>query len=107
MYDEAIQIDPRQQRNGAKKIAAKGKLIYADSSPNYCIANESLGTTGTTGRECLLTGAGKQSCTKLCCGRGYKTQRIEIVENCRCRYVWCCYVKCSVCKSSRLQHTCN
>lgn len=107
MYDKAIQIDPRQQRSGAKKIAAKGALLYADSSPNYCIADDSLGTSGTSGRECLLNGVGKQSCEKLCCGRGYKTQQIEIVENCKCKYVWCCYVKCEVCRSSRVQHTCR
>jgi len=106
MYEKAVQIDLRQQRSGGKKFAARGKLVYADSSPNYCIADESLGTSGTTGRECLLSGAGNQSCEKLCCGQGYKRQRIETVENCRCKYVWCCYVKCEVCKSSRLQYTC-
>eukprot|EP00795_Rhopilema_esculentum_P016352 gene16352-7747_t len=108
LYDNALQIDTRQQRNGGKKLSGvKGLLLYIDSSPNYCNVNESLGTTGTTGRECLLNGAGKQSCKQLCCGRGHKTQEIEIVENCKCRYVWCCYVKCDVCKSSRLQHTCS
>ena len=108
MYEKALLIDTRQQRSGKKKISgAKGSLLYCDSSPNYCLADKSLGTTGTTGRECLLNGAGKQSCEKLCCGRGFSTQKIEIVENCKCRYVWCCEVKCEVCRSSRLQHTCR
>lgn len=108
-YDAAVMVDMLQQRSGSKKQSGhKGAILYADSSPNYCLANKNLGTDGTTDRECLFdASAGKQSCEQLCCGRGFKTQEIEIVERCRCRYIWCCHVKCETCKSTRIQHTCR
>ncbi|EJW78635.1 hypothetical protein WUBG_10456, partial [Wuchereria bancrofti] len=49
-------------------------------------------------RECNLTSSDSNSCNSLCCGRGYYTKQMLIEEQCQCKYVHCCYVKCKTCK---------
>ncbi|KAK6010806.1 hypothetical protein OSTOST_24127 [Ostertagia ostertagi] len=66
---------------GDKHKAAKGELVYLDSSPDYC-------SVDTRGRHC------GNNCDEICCGRGWHTVREVIDEPCQCRFIWCCDVKC-------------
>lgn len=85
----------------------KKDLIYGYESPNYCIANATLGVYGTQGRSCNHTASGYHSCEVLCCGRGVRIQRTEVIERCRCKYVWCCDVKCKECRRTYDEYICK
>ncbi|XP_068624141.1 uncharacterized protein [Battus philenor] len=76
-------------------------LVYLEESPNYCIRNETLGSLGTTGRECNRTSAGMDGCALMCCGRGYNTKKMVIKERCECKFHWCCRVDCNTCHNSQ------
>ena len=106
-YDRARPLIYTQYGKVYKLNKAKGDLLYLDQSPNYCSKNMRAGTTGTKGRECSRDIRRKDSCERLCCGRGYDLKTIEIVERCGCKYVWCCYVKCNKCKKTRITYTCR
>ncbi|KAJ2944986.1 hypothetical protein O0L34_g1883 [Tuta absoluta] len=82
-------------------------LVYLEESPNYCIKNESLGSPGTTGRECNRTSAGMDGCSLMCCGRGYNTKRVTIKERCDCKFHWCCKVECNTCVKTLEVYTCK
>ncbi|XP_026492000.1 protein Wnt-5b-like [Vanessa tameamea] len=82
-------------------------LVYLEESPNYCIRNESLGSLGTTGRECNRTSAGIDGCGLMCCGRGYNTKKIVVKERCQCKFHWCCRVDCNTCVKTVEVYTCK
>ena len=48
-----------------------------------------------------------ESCDYLCCGRGYYSKLVEIVEDCDCQFQWCCYVKCKKCRKQIKEYYCN
>ena len=86
-YDSAVQISERQMR---RKLRKRGKvkrkvivsvpkedLVYINRSPNYCVEDKSKGILGTTGRSCNKSSEGPDSCSLLCCGRGYNTSDRE------------------------------
>ncbi|KAM3728069.1 Protein Wnt-11 [Dirofilaria immitis] len=77
---------------------SKQHLVYIRNSPDYCIEDNRTGSYGTVMRECNTTSSGPDSCTSLCCGRGYYTKQMLVEEQCQCKYVHCCYVKCKTCK---------
>ncbi|XP_058788878.1 protein Wnt-1-like [Phymastichus coffea] len=85
----------------------KTDLVYLDDSPDYCERNLTLGIPGTRGRICNRTSLGLDGCRLLCCGRGYQTRVRDVVEKCNCRFVWCCDVKCDMCRHTREEHVCN
>eukprot|EP00795_Rhopilema_esculentum_P006207 gene6207-11614_t len=112
LYDNAAMVvyDNLKRRFVSKWLGTdinRNQLIYAYESPNYCIANRDLGVSGTQGRSCNHTATGYNSCEVLCCGRGVKVQRTAVVERCRCKYVWCCYVKCKECSRSYDEYICK
>lgn len=72
-------------------------LLYYQKSPNYCEAIPSIDVPGTSGRECNRTTTSSDSCSSLCCGRGYNLQRRKRVERCNCKFIWCCTVECQTC----------
>ncbi|NP_001161493.1 wingless-type MMTV integration site family, member 11 precursor [Saccoglossus kowalevskii] len=82
-------------------------LIYLTNSPDYCRQNEKTGSLGTVGRFCNKTSIGNDGCDLMCCGRGYKSMVITIVEQCQCRYHWCCYVKCKECSRTAEVQVCK
>lgn len=113
-YESPIRIARRSLRT--LKRAEKTKrsvpisyteLVYVHRSPNYCRANRKRGILGTKGRECNKTSSGSDSCDLLCCGRGYNTQVVRLVERCECKFIWCCYVKCKTCETLLDKHTCK
>ncbi|XP_063843929.1 protein Wnt-9a-like [Scylla paramamosain] len=77
------------------------QLVYLDASPNFCYKNKY--GPGTRGRSCEKG----QSCSDVCCGRGYDTSVAEVTEPCKCRVVWCCEVKCLNCTRVAELYTCK
>nr|CAD7260028.1 unnamed protein product [Timema shepardi] len=81
-------------------------LVYLEPSPGFCEKNPRLGIPGTHGRQCNDTSIGVDGCDLMCCGRGYRTQEVMVVERCSCTFHWCCEVKCKLCRTKKTIHTC-
>lgn len=112
VYDNAVMVvyDNIKKRFVSRWLGSevsRKKMIFAYESPNYCNYNKGSGVAGTQGRSCNHTAGGYNSCEVLCCGRGVRVQRTEVVERCRCKYVWCCYVKCNECKRTYDDYVCK
>lgn len=81
-------------------------LVYYEPSPGFCERNPRLGIPGTHGRQCNDTSIGVEGCDLMCCGRGYRTQEVSVIQRCACTFHWCCEVKCSLCRTKQIVHTC-
>jgi len=81
-------------------------LIYFEDSPSFCWPSKKTGSLGTQGRQCNATSMGVDGCDILCCGRGYVQHSIRVEEYCRCKFHWCCDVKCDTCTHRRVISTC-
>ncbi|XP_017464593.1 PREDICTED: protein wingless isoform X2 [Rhagoletis zephyria] len=81
-------------------------IVYLEQSPSFCEKNLRLGIQGTHGRQCNDTSIGVDGCDLMCCGRGYRTQEVVVVERCACTFHWCCEVKCKLCRTKKTIHTC-
>ncbi|XP_049532904.1 protein Wnt-1 [Anopheles darlingi] len=92
--------NPEHKPPGAKD------LVYLEPSPGFCERNPRLGIQGTHGRQCNDTSIGVDGCDLMCCGRGYRTQEVTVVERCACTFHWCCEVKCKLCRTKKTIHTC-
>ncbi|XP_052865461.1 protein Wnt-5 [Anopheles cruzii] len=111
-YDEATQVKMNkrsrlQVKDPRYKIPSALDLIYLEESPDWCRINRQLKWQGTHGRVCNKTSSGLDSCSILCCGRGYNTKKIIVKERCNCKFQWCCQVKCEVCTKSIEEYTCK
>ena len=102
-YDGAIEV---KYQSRMKKLRprfrrytkpTKEDLIYIEDSPNYCEANKHIGSFGTQGRQCNRNSFGPDGCNVMCCGRGYYIQKTIKEEKCKCKFQWCCSVKCETC----------
>ena len=47
------------------------RLVFLESSPDYCVGSEKMEILGTSGRHCNKDSKGSDSCAVLCCGRKY------------------------------------
>lgn len=86
------------------------ELVYIQHSPNYCDVDKSQGSFGTVGRQChrnKTRGGGVEGCDLLCCGRGYNTHQLRKVNQCNCKFHWCCNVVCEECIEKSEQYTCK
>ncbi|KAJ6663197.1 hypothetical protein lerEdw1_010333 [Lerista edwardsae] len=101
---------------GRRQLVPKGldpqpldeaQLVYLTRSPDYCVKNPRTGSLGTEDRPCNKTSAGSDSCSRLCCGRGYNTYTERVEERCHCKYHWCCYVLCKKCQRTVERHVCK
>ncbi|KAI6205075.1 Protein Wnt [Aphelenchoides besseyi] len=81
--------------------------IYLRGSPTYCDENLDLGSLGTRDRECKLNTTDSSSCKHLCCARGFNTRQMTVEEQCRCKFVYCCAVKCKICQTVVEKHYCK
>ncbi|XP_069698042.1 protein Wnt-1 [Periplaneta americana] len=81
-------------------------LVYLEPSPGFCERNPRLGIQGTHGRQCNDTSIGVDGCDLMCCGRGYRTHEVSVVQRCACMFHWCCEVKCNLCRTKKTIHTC-
>ena len=97
----------RKERSMRKVPITMEELVHLERSPNYCVRDLSKGIMGTSGRECNRTSSGGDSCDLLCCGRGYNTQEVRLVERCDCKFIWCCEVKCRACETVTDVFTCK
>nr|XP_027206241.1 protein Wnt-1-like [Dermatophagoides pteronyssinus] len=87
---------------------SKRDLVYLEDSPDFCFHNgSSHGSFGTTDRICNATSLGLDGCRYLCCGRGYRTIENDVDLKCNCKFVWCCQVKCDLCRQRIIEHRCN
>ena len=77
-------------------------MVHVDQSPDFC--NPGLYGPGTKGRECNLT---NNTCSVLCCGRGYSSVAVTVASRCRCTAQWCCEVKCEQCEHVETRLQCN
>lgn len=122
-----------QVKDSSYKVPTALDLVYLDESPDWCRANKQLQWpgklyhfaihnctckiinfffffcifSGTHGRKCNKTSSGLDSCSILCCGRGYNTKKIVIHERCNCKFQWCCHVKCDTCTKVVEEYTCK
>lgn len=101
-YLKAIKVTMDQAGKSLTKVNKMKKpsgeaMVFLENSPDYCEANKAIGSAGTGGRECNRTGTGRGSCAVLCCGRGFDTIEVDDESKCKCKFHWCCYVKCKKC----------
>jgi len=82
-------------------------LVYMTASPDFCKEDPYYGSHGTVGRRCNDTFMGVGGCKLLCCGRGARMRKMVIKENCKCRFEWCCTVKCEECRREQDVYTCE
>lgn len=85
------------------------KLVYLDSSPDYCVRNYTVGSPGMLGRKCRGDEVSTDECKSLCDECGLKHQTVENYKQikCRCKFVWCCSVKCDTCTTKYSVTTCT
>ena len=100
------------RRPGKRRNAASGKvpierLVYLNPSPDYCVKSNKRETLGTVGRVCKKDSEGYDSCESLCCGRGFSEIEVIITERCKCKFHWCCTVKCKECTRPERIHICH
>ncbi|VDN97367.1 unnamed protein product [Rodentolepis nana] len=89
------------------KPTTKELVFYEQSTKElFCNANPNLHILGTKFRTCNSTSTGPDNCNTLCCGRGYRTRHYYALENCECKFVWCCRVECQKCLVLKRQETC-
>ncbi|KAG5681206.1 hypothetical protein PVAND_010662 [Polypedilum vanderplanki] len=111
-YEQATQVKMNkrgrlQVKDSRYKVPTALDLVYLDESPDWCRANKQLQWAGTHGRKCNRTSTGLDSCSILCCGRGYNTKKIVLYERCNCKFQWCCNVRCETCKRVIQEYTCK
>ncbi|CAH8548124.1 unnamed protein product [Dicrocoelium dendriticum] len=101
----------RQRRPRAvtdTESVSKGKLIYLEESPNYCRYDPTIGHLGIAGRLCNASNTFEaNSCARLCCDKGYDTFNFESESKCECKFIWCCEVRCKICRERIIEHRCK
>lgn len=102
MHNNGMQSKRRNKRN--KMDTA---LFYFQKSPNFCEKDIVSDIPGTHGRRCNRTSTGSDSCSSLCCGRGYNLVKEVTNQRCNCRFHWCCYVECQTCEQIEWISICN
>lgn len=121
-FDYAVKVKLNKNKNKLTRISRgrRGKkrqtnsrrpspssLVYVDNSPDFCKQDPRFGILGTRGRTCNKTSGGPDSCSHMCCGRGYNSvNRIKDVK-CNCSFIWCCHVRCDWCKKEWVEQTCK
>ncbi|VDP07216.1 unnamed protein product [Soboliphyme baturini] len=99
---------PNDSRHVVQKIRSS-ELVYFEQSPSFCDRIDAIKTLGTSGRTCNIRNETKSvgDCDLLCCGRGYYQYRETSIENCRCKFQWCCYVTCEKCRRTKWVSKCR
>uniref|UniRef100_A0A175C231 Protein Wnt n=1 Tax=Halisarca dujardinii TaxID=2583056 RepID=A0A175C231_HALDU len=87
---------------------ATDTLIYSDSSPNYCLPDLTRGSYGTRGRRCdrRAPPTHPESCSSLCCGRGFQLVQTTAAYHCGCRFENF-QIKCDECQSTVTLSVCR
>jgi len=109
------QVFPQQQQ------VKKRKLVFLQSSPDYCRSpdlhrmNATAGYKGVVGRTCKTDPNSRdprgdmRACTRLCrdCGLYIHRKEVEVITSCNCRFEWCCKVTCESCHKTQTEITCT
>lgn len=82
-------------------------LVFSQNPPNYCHPNKALGFPGVHGRYCTVEKGFPNSCDHLCCNEGYVEKKVFVAKHCDCKIVFCCKLKCKVCRVSQTMHVCK
>lgn len=113
-YDQAVKValvDKALQETASNKPVARRhkKLVYLDTSPNYCVRNLSVGSPGMLGRTCNSDDVNITKCRSLCssCNLRPETEDLYKQVDCRCKFVWCCSIKCAKCTKKYTLTTCT
>ncbi|CAH1975469.1 unnamed protein product [Acanthoscelides obtectus] len=88
-YNVAVLVDQNNlgkqwtPRRTKHKRDLSRDLLYYQKSPDFCEKEKSLDLPGTRGRRCNRTAiaSAPDSCSALCCGRGYDLVSKKIVSN--------------------------
>lgn len=114
-FDGAVEVI--QQRSGSRRelvprndrfrSPTDADLVFVAASPDFCESDGRTGSLGTRGRLCNRESAGTDGCELMCCGRGFQTRRRAVVERCRCKFHWCCFVRCQKCRIELEEHVCR
>ncbi|KAL5282447.1 WNT10A family protein [Megaselia abdita] len=88
----------------AKKL--ESYLLYYQRSPNFCEKDINMDILGTAGRRCNKNSTLSDGCSSLCCGRGFKVVTETHFERCQCKFQWCCFVECELCKIEKSTSIC-
>ena len=102
-----------RRRDNGKLVSTKEQppsdaLVFSKESPDYCVRRHEF--PGTVGRLCSTDSYGLDSChgrDGLCCGRGYRAVRVEIVQRCKCKFHWCCEIRCKRCEKVEIRNMCK
>ncbi|KAI6227305.1 Protein Wnt-4 [Aphelenchoides fujianensis] len=86
-------LKPSSSRTERSTEASKAELVFLEKSPDFCAINSRKHLPGSSGRECFS----EEKCHDLCCGRGWTVEHQWKNEPCRCKFEWCCEVKCQQC----------
>lgn len=95
------------KKKRTKESRMENSLVYFQKSPNFCEKDALSDIEGTHGRKCNRTGIGSDSCSSMCCGRGYNLVKEVTNQRCNCRFFWCCEVKCHTCEIIEWTSICN
>ena len=115
-FDGATEVEQRKvgtakalvPRNSQFKPHTDEDLVYLEPSPDFCDRDpRTPGMLGTVGRQCNRTSKAIDGCELMCCGRGFQTEEVQLVDRCSCKFHWCCYVKCKQCPKTVEMHTCR
>nr|XP_023649567.1 protein Wnt-4a [Paramormyrops kingsleyae] len=114
-FDGATEVEQRKigttkvlvPKNSQFKPQTEEDLVYLDPSPDFCDHDAKSGVLGTAGRYCNKTSKAIDGCELMCCGRGFHTEEVKVVDRCSCKFHWCCYVKCKQCRKKVEMHNCR
>jgi wingless-type MMTV integration site family protein 10 len=107
-YRAAFQRDEEKMSMKKKKRSKmESSLMYFQKSPNFCEKDKASDIPGTHGRRCNRTSTGSDSCSSLCCGRGFTLIKEVTNQRCNCRFHWCCHVECQTCEQVEWISICN
>ena len=100
----------RENNNRYRPVTRNDKkLVYLASSPDYCVRNVTAGSPGMLGRTCRSDVVSTKECRSLCnaCNLRHRTAEHSKQVKCRCKFVWCCTVKCDLCNVKYSLTTCT
>lgn len=101
------------RRNSAKlkstlKKPDSGTMVFLNESPQYCKRDPENGFPGTGGRTCRINSySSADSCDELCCGRGYHERQVLTKSRCKCKFHWCCEIRCKQCSTIETKYFCD
>ena len=111
-YDGAVRVDLGTNNelirtNSDADALTEADLAYVEESPDLCVADASNNILGTKDRECDPSPDTPNSCSVLCCSRGFysKTYTYPLEE---CKFVFCCRIECSFTRNVTVtEYKCN